>query len=463
MEKTTDFQLLKNDSVNGNSSNDKESPQVRIVTINKKKFVIGLKWQGLDNPRHYMKQARAIGKEKGLDVVAIRHGIGIQAGFAPRRSSGLKGLYSIAVSLVSLINGDWIGAFALPSKLDSDEKEYVVVAKMDGGKIIPWTDKVLTKKEVEELIPDLKSMMLTNDSSVQVYGDPDISFVTDELTLEAVLKPALLKKQFKIRPLTLGLTKKELFLFAFIITATISIAVGLKLYMDHRQAVSDEEERQNALRKIQLDKQAKYETALKNMIHPWVNQPGAKELISYCDARLKLGDLSLSGWMVSSFECTKDSVSMTYKRLDDTGATVENFKKNVLEKFGADVVISFDVKDFNTAVFSLKNSIASQGDDPIFPIGLQLSKLISLFQALNINFDIKNEEIKPQTDEEKELNLPKQDWVETKFSYTSDLKPKMVFTESEYAGYRISKITYVPSFETGAMKYSVEGSIYGKE
>jgi hypothetical protein len=27
-----------------------------------------------------MKQARAIGKEKGLDVVAIRHGIGIQAG-----------------------------------------------------------------------------------------------------------------------------------------------------------------------------------------------------------------------------------------------------------------------------------------------------------------------------------------------------------------------------------------------
>nr|ATZ71605.1 hypothetical protein [Enterobacter sp. HP19] len=39
--------------------------------------------------------------------------------------------------------------------------------------------------------------------------------------------------------------------------------MGLKLYMDHRQAVSDEEERQNALRKIQLDKQAKYETALK--------------------------------------------------------------------------------------------------------------------------------------------------------------------------------------------------------
>nr|ATZ71606.1 hypothetical protein [Enterobacter sp. HP19] len=110
----------------------------------------------------------------------------------------LKGLYSIAVSLVSLINGDWIGAFALPSKLDSDEKEYVVVAKMDGGKIIPWTDKVFTKKEVEELIPDLKSLMLTNDSSVQVYGDPDISFVTDELTLEAVLKPALLKNSLRL-------------------------------------------------------------------------------------------------------------------------------------------------------------------------------------------------------------------------------------------------------------------------
>ncbi|WP_334642979.1 type 4b pilus protein PilO2 [Klebsiella aerogenes] len=462
MEKSTDLHLLNDDSVTGHSSIGKESPQVRIVTINKKKFVIGLKWQGLDSPRHYMKQARAIGKEKGLDVVAIRHGIGIQAGFAPRRSSGLKGLYSIAVSLVSLINGDWIGAFALPSDLNSDEKEYVVVAKMDGGKIIPWTDKVLTKKEVEELIPDLKSMMLTNDSSVQVYGDPDISFVTDELTLEAVLKPSLLKKQFKIRPLTLGLTKKELFQFAFIITAVISGVVGLKLYMDHRQEVFDEEERQKAIRKIQLDKQAKYETALKNLIHPWVNQPGAKELITYCDAQLKLGDLSLSGWMVSSFECTKDATSMTYNRLDDTGATVENFKKSVLDKFGKDVVISFDMKNFNTAVFSLKNTIASQGDDPMFPIGLQLGKLISMLQALNINFDIKTEEVKPQTDEEKELNLPKQDWVETKFSYTSDVKPKMVFTESEYTGYRISKITYVPSFETGAMKYSVEGSVYGK-
>ncbi|HAT2303987.1 TPA: type 4b pilus protein PilO2 [Citrobacter freundii] len=462
MDNSTDIQLFNMDLSNNQLPVEKDSPKVKIVTINKRKFVIGLKWQGLDSPRHYMKQARAIGKEKGLDVVAIRHGIGIQAGFAPRRSSGLKGLYSIAVSLVSLINGDWIGAFALPSTIDSDEKEYVVVAKMDGGKIIPWTDKVLTKKQVEELIPDLKSMMLTNDSSVKVYGDTDISFVTEELTLEAVLKPALLKKQFKIRPLTLGLTKKELLFFAFIIAATITIIVGVKLYMDHRQAVIDEEERQAALLKIKLDKDAKYETALKNMIHPWVNQPGAKELISYCDTRLKVAGLSLSGWMISSFVCSKESSNMTYKRLDETGATVEEFKKKVLEKFGEDVVISFDTKDFNTAVFSLKNTITSQGDDPILPIGFQISSLISIFQALNISFDLKNEEVKPQTDEEKQLNLPKQDWVETKFSYTTDLPARMIFTASEYTGYRISKIIYVPSYETGSMKYSVEGSVYGK-
>ncbi len=79
MEKTTDLQLLKNDSVNGNSSNEKESPQVRIVTINKRNLLLVLNGKGLITPSLH-ETGEGNRQRKGLDVVAIRHGIGIQAG-----------------------------------------------------------------------------------------------------------------------------------------------------------------------------------------------------------------------------------------------------------------------------------------------------------------------------------------------------------------------------------------------
>ncbi|KAB1469228.1 type 4b pilus protein PilO2 [Cronobacter sakazakii] len=441
-----------------------QSHQVTIVTINKRKFVIGLKWRGLESPRNYMKQARAVGKKEGLDVVAIRHGIGIQAGFAPKKSANLKGFYSLAVSLVSLIDGDWIGAFALPESQDGGIKKYALIAKMDGGKIIPWTDKIMTADEVESIIPELKEMILSTDNGgeLKVYGDISISWVTEELTLEEILKPALLNKTYKLRPLTFGLTKKELITYSSLIGMGVFGAVSLYYYLDFLNEQRRAAEQLALIKKEQLDRKARYETALKNLVHPWVQLPSVSHFIEHCDKNLSDFPLSIKGWVVSSVECNNQALKAFYKQLPDTGTPVDAFKNEVIKKYGSNTSIYFEGQDFNVAAFEVVSSLPGNGDDPIPEIGEQTLKVFSLFQKLNINVQTKIVEIKEKAQEEKDFNLPPQDWREITYRYESGIPARMIFKDSDFLGIRIKKIIYAPNYETGAIKYSIEGSFYGK-
>ena len=57
---------------------------IRVLTINNKRFVVGLQWETIKVHRKVMQEVRKIGKAKNLDVVAIRKAEAIQAGFAPK-------------------------------------------------------------------------------------------------------------------------------------------------------------------------------------------------------------------------------------------------------------------------------------------------------------------------------------------------------------------------------------------
>ncbi|EFL91086.1 hypothetical protein REG_1997 [Candidatus Regiella insecticola LSR1] len=90
-----------------------EKKPIRLVTYNNKVFVVGLEWRAIKGGLHYMKEVKAIGKRENRDVVAIQQNDSIQAGFAPKFSVPLKGKYSLAVSLVSLIPGKWLAVIPL--------------------------------------------------------------------------------------------------------------------------------------------------------------------------------------------------------------------------------------------------------------------------------------------------------------------------------------------------------------
>ncbi|WP_320412417.1 IS630 transposase-related protein [Candidatus Regiella insecticola] len=132
-----------------------EKKPIRLVTYNNKVFVVGLEWRAIKGGLHYMKEVKAIGKRENLDVVAIRQNDSIQAGFAPKFSVPLKGKYSLAVSLVSLIPGKWLAV--IPLDKDDLNTDYIVMAST-GGLVMPWTDKIVSP--AVELAPYF--MMYTN-------------------------------------------------------------------------------------------------------------------------------------------------------------------------------------------------------------------------------------------------------------------------------------------------------------
>ena len=70
-------------------------PDVSILSYHGNKFVSGLFWRPLSSQRQYMKEARKLGKEEHLDIVAIRHSpTVIQAGFVSKSQGAVKGMYS---------------------------------------------------------------------------------------------------------------------------------------------------------------------------------------------------------------------------------------------------------------------------------------------------------------------------------------------------------------------------------
>ncbi|HDL6787595.1 TPA: type 4b pilus protein PilO2, partial [Yersinia enterocolitica] len=98
-----------------------EKQSIQVVQVNGKKFVTGLFWQQIQDPRSYMAEARKFGKANGMDVVAIRHAdINIQAGFVARKRGAEKGMYSLASTIAGIIettetghDGRWLGIFEI--------------------------------------------------------------------------------------------------------------------------------------------------------------------------------------------------------------------------------------------------------------------------------------------------------------------------------------------------------------
>lgn len=98
-----------------------EEKTIHIVTCHHRSFVVGLQWRAIKGGLHFMKEVKAIGKKAHFEAVAIIQNDAIQAGFAPPFSAPLKGKYSLAVSLVSLIPGKWLAVIPLhPGDMKTD-------------------------------------------------------------------------------------------------------------------------------------------------------------------------------------------------------------------------------------------------------------------------------------------------------------------------------------------------------
>ncbi|EBB7290184.1 TPA: type 4b pilus protein PilO2 [Salmonella enterica subsp. enterica serovar Lansing] len=435
---------------------------IRVLTINNKRFVVGLQWETIKVHRKVMQEVRKIGKAKNLDVVAIRKAEAIQAGFAPKSRQKLRGAYSLIVSLASLLEGSCIAVIPVGTN-ESGENEYTIVGRTEKGAIHPISDVIYPEKEIKQVVLDLKQDLRGNqqNTEIPVYGDLDkFTWVTESLDLENILKPGNIRKDFRLKPLHWGMTKNQLFGFT---AALLMSGVAVFFILNHL----DEQERikraaVQAMMKQQEDinKKARYQAALDKLKHPWITTSSIPVFLQGCNEGLKKLNLSIKGWQLATIKCSQEGMTANYNRPDNSSATADSFVAAVREVYGTDP--AFNITQTSMAVFFIEHNLPPNGDDPFQNMGDQRLKIISLFQGVNIPASLTEVAIKDVKKNDEGEDLPLQDWEENTFDVQTIVPPQLVFKNDEFIGMRINSVIYEFGQDEGSVTYKITGAVYGK-
>lgn len=435
--------------------------QIRVLKINKRRFVVGLKWQTIRYQVNIMKAIKAIGRKKNLDVVAVRKSDSYQAGFAPKTKQKLRGGYSLVVALADLLKGCSIAIIKIGVNGDG-VTEYTMAGRNAAGGIHPMSDEIILEDALYQKMVDMKAQLRGNNEDLQVpiYGDMDeFDWVTEQLNLEEILSPANLSKDFKLKPLTLGMTDQRIISIISLAVVCCVAAYFLNQYKEEQEQKENQRKLQLAIAQNEINKKARYKTALDNLRHPWITQPSVMNFISTCKSGLRRLSPSIEGWTPVQFSCLKDGMYASYVRPKNSVATTARFIDAVKGRF--DSPVNFNYTQTSLTDFSFQHEYQSEGDDPVNEMSIQLVKMISLFQSLNIAASFSPVDIKDKIKNDLDEELPLQDWQEYVFSVTTDVPPQLIFKTDDFKGIRIQSIKY-KSGQNEAINYEISGSIYGK-
>lgn len=438
-----------------------DDSKIHILEFNKRRFVVGLKWETVRTTRSLMKEVRRIGRERKLDVVAIRKSDNTQAGFAPKTRHKLRGGYSLVVTLASLLQGCCIAIVSLGEN-EKGEKLFTLVGKTLKGGIHPYSDEIYKEEQLQQYVIDLKSDLRGNNTGmvIPVYSDTDFDFATDKLQLHNLLIAKNLKKDYRLKPLTWGMTKNQLLM----LSAAAVMAIAAIVYIEHENEQRELQKRRviaaEQARIETINKEARYKAALAKLKHPWIDTPSVMNFLRSCHAMGARIPLSIVGWAPSTLECTGSEMNVTLLRPDNSAATTEDVVRAVKKLLGADTKFFFN--QTSIVNFTIGEKVKANGDDPIQSSDEQLKKVISLFQSVNIDAAFNAVPIKETEKNEFGEELPKQDWVEYTFEVNTEVPADLIFTRDIYPGVRINKISYTLDQNNSSIQYKITGSLYAK-
>lgn len=429
------------------------SVNVMSVLVNGRQFLSGLYWQPLSSARSYMSEARAIGKKQGWDVVAIRKGERIQAGFVSRNSGVTKGMYSLAATLAGILGKTWIGAFAI------DDGRYAVIAVRDGS-IIPGYDIILDREKAREEIQKAYNLF-TKGAAVEVYVPASFEYGGKELQLEELLQPKNLKSQYRLRPLSFPVGRLVL------VAALLGVVfVGWTEYQAYlrEQAlkIEAENERKKAEDLAKLNARAKAAQQAKALEHPWAKTPGAQDMATHCVVQIHSVPLSLGGWMVETAKCEGDQLTAEVHR---SGGTVASLREAAAQNVFEPPIIT-DNGEKATLIRRME-PIQLVGDDPLQDPDDVQTRIVSHLQMLGMQYDMTEKAVVlpeiQQVPGEPVVPPPQPTWRHFPFRFEGALNPKEVLKGmGALEGIRVSSIKVQVSAE-GTVLWMTTGDIYARK
>lgn len=438
------------------------SAAISTAEIAGKKFVSGLYWQPLTKPRAYKKEAQEIGKREGMDIVAIRKGRIMQAGFAPKGQGAGQGMYSMAAALAAKLGNSWIGVFSI------GDDRYAFLAVNDGA-IVPGSDVIGNREDVEHRI----RFYYGTSKWAKVYAPADFDFGGEEYDLNDVLSERNFSKSqwrdLQLRPLKFGLSKQDVVRIAVVAGVGIAIVFGYRQYLSYQA----EKTREALVRAAQLKKaeedRIKEQTKAGKVVviaHPWAKSPAVEDFMRDCGVAIDWHPLSIGGWIFSSASCDGATVKASYSRV--APATPETFIEEVAKY--TDVVPSFP-NDLETVTVSQQIKILLGGDDELHPAADVLSDFGTAFQkhSLPVSFTevqtglVSTPVLLPGQTAPAEAAAPAAPaWRTYNFKLETEKTPGPLFEGRAWNGMRISNIEVKLASETATLNWTITGKVYAK-
>ena len=441
---------------------------VTITQVNGKSFVSGLLWKPLRSARNYMAEAKAIGKREGMNMVAIRRGKVLQAGFSPKpkarskispKAPSVRGMYSLAAALAGTLGDDWIGAFEIGPDC------YAFVAVHRGG-VLPGRDIVGGRAQIDDLLRETYSDMRAPGITPRVIAPQSWGFGGEEASLEALLPIKHIKSEYRLKPLTFGLTTGEIIGIGALCGIIGATAVGGDMWLKHRAQLRAQQQAA-ALRAMKAEQRKHAATAAASVARPWQVTPSAPDFLQACATVWNHVPLVIGGWQFNNGRCVldthgdraKDIVFATYHR--GASSTAVAFK-SAAESLGASPGI-FDAGQTGTVTLNLK--VALVGDARSLPlprISDQMQTLITRLQSIPqgiATYTLKT----PSSDPAKKgAALPGESWSTVDVEVKSALAPDQLFADMPSRGLRFYEIAVALDARAN-LTWTMKGEIYGRK
>lgn len=421
-----------------------------VIEINGRSFVAGLTWMTLTRYAKYMSEAREIGKQRGMDMVAIRRSSKIQAGFAPKSRVKLRGMYSLAAALCGSLGEDWIGAFEL------EDGRYALIA-VNGGSVMAGRDRVASLDEVRDEFGDVYQLV-SNETATgwrgRIVAPPEVYDSAEHLSLAELLPKKVVRPEHRLRQLTLGLTKGELIAIG---GGIATLAVGTLAFQSWRTGVAEREAEE--LAELNLAEQLqRAKAATSAVVIPWEITPPARTFVATCKAAVGDLPLSVGGWVLREALCDLNRAVATYAR-PQSGSTVAVFVDVATTTFGQAPAV---IADGAGASIFQSLSFAANGPDELLPMGAVLAAATSHLQKLEgIAEGIIQAPPVPDVLPGSEPP-PAPEWEHRQLTVTTGMSPDQFIDGLPPNGLRITELHVVLDADAGALTWNITGDIYGR-
>lgn len=439
-----------------------------VITINGQVFVSGLEWVSLTSPIHFMAEARKLGKEKGMSIVAIRdgrniltvledggkHRAPIQAGYVPRTNDAAqRGMYSLSLAIAGALpeetRDNFIGVFKL-----EDGSERYAVAAVHRGEVVGMADVI--EASAESAIELLQGIInLYENSFTAVYCPDEFGFSSDAISfnLSDLLISGNISEQARLKKLFWGLSNKELGIAAA--ASLAAVIIGWNYYSNYQfeREVEAERVRQAQARAEALKSVSEGSVNTAILEKPWVERASFGVELARCAGIIYRAPLNLAGWSWTSAECSGSSAGWVYNR--NPGATVKELHAesgSKLDMYPA-IQVPGDLANFG---FEL-GKLDPIGDDVNFRIDEKLNDFISYFQLLQADIVLK--EIKPEQKLDDLGNpIPGPNWIHYNFELKTKFDPIFIMGGLNLSGVRFSRLSV--SLQGDILEWTITGDLY---